>query len=648
MDARLAGIIYQSWAKPDRRDLFDWAPDNVVLAGAYAKPGRLNLKSSPWLRRPAESLRSHRVQRVNGLAGVQTFKSGLGETYIQYRIKEDPAQIMHNLQTDDVSKKIWRTRILTTFEASPATRDILPTARTEKSRNVISFPGCDYTIQGGGHNESNLQSISYQVIVNDEVWLYEPGYIAEAEARSDAFGLMRKIYNCSQGAEKDSEWDQVFNSGLVHTLVVRCPDCNKPHPLIWSHKMPDGSWAGVVWDRKKYLDGTPDIDRAVRTVHYRCPLCGFHHAAGEVSMRKLVATCDYSTDYPRAGYGEYDLTPGREIEVRGLASTHSYQWNSLVSVPLEQLVEEWLKADHAHKLGDITAKKQFYQKKLAIFWSDDLSNDKVALQLSGYRMGESYIGETDRFMAADYQEGRAGDTPHFWVVVRAFIKGIGSSGLIWTGRVENEAELVEVSHKYGVSPAGVVIDGADKRKMIAAMCYRHGWKFMVGDEKEAFLHINKRTKKKFERAYSPVGNYWVNKGQRGRPAYVKFVKWSNPTIKDMLCRLRDGKGVAWELPGNLPDWYNDQIDSEIRKRKNIGGRWRRYWVAKSTSNPNNHIWDCECMVLVRAVVAGVIPFDADLDADPAKESQGETKPTNAKAKSKQPKEDERQMLLGGH
>ncbi len=646
MDARIAAIVYKCWALPDRRHLFDWCYDNVVLAGSFAKPGRLNLKASPWLRRPAESLMSHRVQRVNLLAGVQTFKSGLGQVYNMYRIKEDPAQIMHNFQTDDVSKDLFRKRIEPTMLASPSTRDIMPTLRTKKSRNVISFPGCDYTLQGGGKNESNLQSDSYQVVNNDEVWMWDDGFIGQAEARADAFGSMRKIINAAQAAEKESEWDQVFNAGLVHTLDVKCPDCKKRHPLLWSYQMPDGSWAGVVWERQKYIDGSANVELAIKTVHYRCPMCGFDHPTGEVAMRKLVSTCDYTTAFPNASYGEFDLSQGKPVERRGNPSTHSYHWPSWVGVPLEQLVEEWLKADLAHKLGDITAKKDFFQKKCAIFWSDELSNEKSALQLSGYSMGTEYVGETDRFGVADTQEGRGDDTPHFWVSIRGWVKGVGSSGLIWCGRVETEDELVGVWHKYGVAPANVIVDGGNKMRKVAAMCRRHGWRMAIGSDKESFLHVNRKTKKKSYLPYSPIQDFDTQKG-RGRARYVKFFYWSNPTIKDMLSRLRSGAGVPWELPNDLPDWYHDQFDSEYRKRVKSGGQWKNQWLPKRKSNPNNHIWDCECMQLARAIVARVLPFDADLDAEPmvpAEESPTETPSKSVKAKIQT---DERQLLLVG-
>lgn len=646
MDARIAAIVYKCWQAPDRRGLVEWAADNVVLAGSFAKPGRLNLGASPWLRRPAEALMNHRVQRVNLLAGVQTFKSGIGQVYNMYRIKEDPAQIMHNFQTDDVAKDLYRKRIEPTMLASAATREIMPQLRTKKSRNVISFPGCDYTLQGGGKNESNLQSDSYQVVNNDEVWMWDHGFIGQAEARADAFGLMRKIINAAQAAAKDSEWDQVFNAGLVHTLDVKCPSCRKRHPLLWSYQLADGSWAGVVWEREKYLDGTPNVELAQRTVHYRCPLCGFDHPSGEVAMRKLVSTCDYTTDFPNAAYGEFDLSQAKQIERRGNPSTHSYHWPSWVSVPLEQLVEEFLKADFAHKLGDITAKKDFFQKKCAIFWNDDLSNERSELHLSGFSMGTEYAGESHRFGVADSQEGRGDDTPHFWVSIRAWVSGVGASGLIFCGRVETEDDLVGIWHTYGVSPVNVVIDGGNKMRKVAAMCARHGWRMALGSDKESFLHVNRRTKKKSYLPYSPIQEFDTQKG-KGRARYVKFFYWSNPTIKDMLSRLSSGSGVAWELPNDLPEWYHDQFHSEYRKRVKSAGQWKNQWLPRRKSNPNNHIWDCEGMQLARAMVGKVLPFDADLDAEPVEEKTPNEKSEKSKLKKPKTTDDDRQLLLVG-
>ena len=212
--------------------------------------------------------------------------------------------------------------------------------------------------------------------------------------------------------------------------------------------MADGSWAGVVWDNKKYLDGRPNIAHAQETVHYRCPLCGYHHPTGDAAMRKLVATCHYSTDYPSAAYHALELPERIEGTPPGVPYVKSYHWNSLVSVSLASLVEEWLTADVLHKMGDITKKKEFMQKKLAVFYDEKMTEREVELQVSGYQMGEGYAGSTDLIMTVDCQEGKGHDNAHYWVLIRGWVRGSGSSGLIWCGRVETEDDLIVLERKY--------------------------------------------------------------------------------------------------------------------------------------------------------------------------------------------------------
>lgn len=648
MDVTLARIQHAAWSPPNQLPIVEWARKNIELPASYAKSGPLDLRSSPWLRFPLEALMDHRVQKVNSLKGLQTGGSLVGEVYTLYRINEDPCSIMWNFQTEAIRDKAWRTRLGPLFRLAPCTRGIMPTDRHALSHDIISFPACDVTIQGGGHNESNLQTLSYQFINNDEVWQWQPGMLYQAEGRADAFKSAKKIYNVSQGNGRESDWDVVFHEGVVHELVVKCPSCNKYHPLVWTHRMADGTFAGVVWENKKYLDGRPDIATAQNTVHYRCPLCGFDHPSTENSMRRLVLTCRYSTEYPDAAYHAMEMPERIVGDPPGVQYIRSYHWNSLVSVPLTDLVKEWLTADAMHKLGDITLKKEFLQKKLAVFYADEMTDRVIELQVSGYQMGDSYSNETDRIMTVDCQEGIGDDTPHFWVAVRGWVKGIGDSGLIWAGRIELEDDLVEAQDKFEVEDKFVAVDGRNKTAKVAAMCARHGWLMLMGDDKEHFPHTVRRGRKTetVQKPFSKLQKYDVMKG-KGPARYVKYLLWSNPTIKDMLYRVRNGSGLNWELPADTPEWYREQLDSEQRKKIRKGSRWGHRWEPKNRSNPNNHIWDCECMQFVRALIAGILPFDAAVDAQNSDDSAAKDKELKQlqKKTKKQLEPDERQLEM---
>lgn len=618
MDRRLAHVGYHGWEPPSDLPLLERVRREVKLGGGYGKSGPLDLRQSPWLVPPLEAMMDHRIQKVNCLKGLQTGGSLVGEAAMLLRIKEDPCPMVMNFQTEAIRNKVWRIRLNELLSISPATRDVMPKDRHSLAYGIVSFPGCDLTIQGGGHNESNIQTISWQFIINDEVWQWEPGMLYQAEGRADAFGAARKIYNVSQGNHQESDWDEVFHEGIVHEFVVRCPSCGDWHPLVWTHRLDDGSWGGVVWENQKYLDGRPNVAHAQATVRYRCPLCGFYHERGDVAMRKLVAGGKYSTEWPQAAYHAMEL-PARVVgKPNGVPYIQSFHWNSLVSVSLDKLVSEWLTADYLHSLGNFTKKREFMQKKLSVFYSESMTETVVELNTGGYQMGDSYPAETDRIMAVDCQEGVGNDTPHFWVAIRAWVRGVGDSGLIWAGRLETEADLIEKQLELGVVAKFVVVDGRNKTAEVAAMCQRNGWLMLLGDDKVDFPHsVGKGRKRKIvRRVYSELKNYDVMKG-RGVARYCKFLLWSNPTIKDMVWSLRSGKGVRFEAPVDVPEWYQDQFDSERRVKTRKGHQW----VPKKKSNPNNHIWDCECMGVVRAIVADLLPFELMAPVDEVEENK---------------------------
>jgi len=169
---------------------------------------------------------------------------------------------------------------------------------------------------------------------------------------------------------------------------------------------------------------------------------------------------------------------------------------------------------------------------------------------------------------------------------------------------------------------------------------------LMGDDRESFPHqIRKgRRKETVQKPFSKVQKYDVMKG-KGPARYVNYLLWSNPTIKDMLHRVRHGNGVLWELPMDVPDWYRDQLDSEQRKKIRKGSRWGHRWEPKVRSNPNNHIWDCECMQFARALMAGLLPFDVLAYDEPAPEpTPAESKQLERKTK-KDLQVDDRQLMM---
>ena len=79
--------------------------------------------------------------------------------------------------------------------------------------------------------------------------------------------------------------------------------------------------------------------------------------------------------------------------------------------------------------------------------------------------------------------------------------------------------------------------------------------------------------------------------------------WCDTPIKDILSRLYGGKAVYFGVPEDVPQYYLNHMASE---RKQIvetrGNREIRRWM-RMGKRPN-HLWDCEAMQIVFALIMG--------------------------------------------
>lgn len=620
-DAGLRRALRKPWAVPDRRLMDKWALDRVRLGAGYAIEGPLNVESSRYMILPMRSLQSDAVRQVNALKGVQTAGSLIGEAWLCWMVENAPGPTMVNYQTEAVMKKQWRMR-MRGFLRDNLGQDVFPDDKRDTASMMISFPHMSMIVQGGGKNESNLQTVSVQNLLNDECWQWKGGFLQQAMARTDAFRRkkLNKIYNVSQANEEESDWDVAFHEGIVHAWTIQCEKCGGMQPYTWAHRLDDGTWGGVIWDKRQHLDGSIDVAHACATVRYRCILCGHSHEPGPRTDRHFNKTGAYSTLYPKIAYGKLDRHPNPPP--LGVGENLSFWWPSMVGTPLPDLCQRWLAADRAYKAGSNHLKKEFYIKYLATFWNDSIAEEKVDLVTHGFRMGERLPGRALCFITADYQEGRGGDTPHYWVVARDW-RRTGASRLVFAGRLESKDEIEALRERLGVYKKAVLVDMRFRTLELARIMAPLGWGGLMGDDPVGDLYVHRLGKGKLSRTvrrpYSPMGHIDPMRGQRGQGRKkVPYMKWANRPIKDMLWKLRNGKGVLWELPEDVPDAYREQMDSEVRLRKWIGGRQKEHWEPLNKNNPNNHLWDCECMQLVAALKAGFIPFEL-VEDEPANE-----------------------------
>lgn len=633
--AIIAEAWAQAWTPPDRRQIYEWAHDHVDLAGQYAKTGPFSLDDTRYLIAPLEHAFNDRVRMLNLLKAVQTFGTGLCDVYLQWVFANAPGPFMWNGPTDDDAEAHYLTRHRPTFEKSPTLTIRNLHAALRKKRSLYIWPHMQAYYQGANMNSLQMKSIRYQV--NDEVWEWVKGMLEEALARTTAFSRTCKIFNISQGGLVDTDWHNTYEAARRHDNGYRCPACSHLQPLeFFGHRLgtpPDSRdpahRAAIVWDpAARRADNTWNYGRVAETTRLRCINCGTE----QPDTPSTWATVNRLSEYLL-------LDPDRPIK------NVSFRWTALVRGQYADLAVRYLRALELQRQGSTHELQKFYQKELARFWDPSMAIQRVTLR-TGETIKEAPLtpgykhapisGEVARCITADFQQGHGDEGRHYWVVCRAHrAKGHGSR-LLYEGRVKTSDDLRALQLALGVNDPCVCIDGSYDMMDVAATCAKYGWVMLCGDDPDHFRHAppkNKKNAKPRLRPFSP--RQWLDphkgKAAAGRTGCWR-IYWSNPTVKNILYRQRHAVGTRWELPADLSPDYKDQIDSEhkikiVSKKTNaIEWTWVKYKEA-------NHLWDCECMQTVFALILGLIDYDAPAGEAPATPPPSESPPSSASSVS---------------
>jgi hypothetical protein len=601
----------RAWTRVDRRQIFDWAR-RLKLAGDYATTGPFRVERSRYLQFPFELLVNKDVRMLNILKAPRTGGSLVGDIFFHHTRRNAPGPFMWTFQSDDDGGEHWSTRIKPTIEENPALCGQL--ADLHQRRTLFEFPELNAYIQGANANSLQRKGIRYEI--NEEVWLWKNGLLAEAFARTDDYKSICKILNISQAGIAGDQWDQCCSAARRYDWAVRCERCSHHQPYEFFAKMlADATQhAGIIWDPAAHrANGGWDLGHAAATTRFRCRDCGHEHADTPASWHRFNSTGDYLL-FP----GDSER-PMRNVTVR---------WTSLVNGYWADLVTEYLQALMSRDSGVIEPLKKFNQKKLNLPWDESQSEERRPLTTGEYLMGEPWPEAEFTFLTADYQEGRGNDSEHYWVLVRSWRRG-GASRLRWFQRCRTVEEIDAIQARFHIKSACVCVDGGDRLLDIASTCASRGWTILVGDDPEAFPHKAKRAgAKPVLRAYSPRRKIDPHRGTKlAKRRFAYLFYWSNPSVKNILWRLRHGRGAKWELSHDLPADYRLGIDSELKFR-HVNPRTAAVTYHWKNVAPNrfNHPWDCECMQIVCALIAGILVWDVNATAAPDADALKESKP----------------------
>jgi hypothetical protein len=99
-----------------------------------------------------------------------------------------------------------------------------------------------------------------------------------------------------------------------------------------------------------------------------------------------------------------------------------------------------------------------------------------------------------------------------------------------------------------------------------------------------------------------------------------LVRWSNPSIKDILEALSRGKGATWEIPRDTPDFWHEHMRSEVKRVRPNATTGRPEVQYILVGKRQTHTRDCECMQVVMAIIGKVLGDEASYDQPEEKEA----------------------------
>jgi phage terminase large subunit GpA-like protein len=553
--------------------VLDWAESHVKFP-ASDRASHFDRTVAPWMNEPLLAATDDETTQLFIRAATGAGKTTYMETLACFIIAQKPGPTLFVGQTDDMVKDWTESRLLPIFRECDPVRSLFPEDRHALRKTTILFP--HMSLFAGGANMTNLQEKSMRYCIGDEVWRWKNGMIKELKARHhDRWN--RKTILVSQGWDSDHEAEEEWNSGTREVYGWCCNNCNE-----WQRYLFDS----LTWDNDaKDEKGVWLWDRLQDSIRMKCEKCGAQYKDTAAERRMLSARASYRAMNPHPVRGV------RSFEI----PAYAVWW-----VPWFALVREFLEANEAKHAGNTDPLRQFIQKRKAQVWVEEVVSDLPEIATADYGKadyieGQKIDGEVHRFMAVDKQRD------HFWCIVRAW-RADGSSRLLYEGRVLTWENLDQISTQYAVPPRCNVVDAGYDTPLVYESCARRGWTASHGSGQDGFWH--QQQEKRVRRFVSRIEA--AQAGSHGLKAAYFF--FSNEGVKDKLAALRQPQAVpAWEVPRDVSDDYRKHMLAEIKKdvinakTKQVEQRWVRI------GGKANHLWDCECIALAAAMLAGVLP-----------------------------------------
>ena len=603
-------ILDAIWARsiapePDLEP-WEWLERNVRNIPYSPVPGGFDSSHDPGIRHAINAICDPAIPLVVLKVAVQKFKTLALELSLAWAIRNDPGPSMFLQDKDGNAKDEMQMRLRPLFENTDGVRELIPTGFDKdkaKNTSILFRNGMPLWVLGAG-NPRNLQRRSLRRVFLDECWQYpkDRNAIAEASARVTAFGYLGKVVAASQGSEEGDEFDKLWKTTTQAHPHVQCPECG--------HSQRMDFFKGMEFDPVRDDDGNYNFQAIAPTVHYECCKCQAEWPDLDETRRDLNKTKVYIPENLNAPSNRVGITD-----------------NAMTSMSWAQLVEEYLRAKVVSWAGDIGPLKVFYQKRLALAWGEQGTEDfSITVQGSGYLVADAEAWEDEGIISMRtgkliVAKGPLNDRPGFvrfrslsvdvqrdcfYFTLRSWSHD-GRSRLLSAGKIISYVDIDALQIRYNVVANMVFIDaGNQPNAEVYPEAAKRGWTCLRGDQKQTFQHLIRdkpgERAKTVHRYYSPVRKVPLGQGK-----LAKVYHWSNLNCKDILARMLR-MPERWGIPDDIEEHFKgftDAMNSERRTKKN--GKW--IWT--QIGQRPNHLWDCEAQQVAVGCMCKVLGSEVE-------------------------------------
>lgn len=592
-------FLYDMMSPPVQESVVDWVENNVIIPTGAIR-GRVSLRMTPYLREPLERFGDRLTKHLILCFGSQAAKTTLIILGMLYRLVKDPQDAMWVMSNRELAHSFSKARWMKFVEeCEPALALVRKTSRGEIDRHLFSFMEQHFVTMFlkfvGSNSPSNLASHPCGVIVMDETdkygeqSKYEAAALDLAEERVKTFPFPLIVKASTPTVEGRVIWPEFLKTDQRYYWVP-CPRCERNILFKLSIKTEEHGLCGIRWwhehEDEAKTDGNWDMAKVAQLAYYKCQACG-----GQIQEYERPNMIEHGNWVPSNLHAE----PGR----------FGYHLSSIYSIlspktSLASIAIQWLLSRNL-----LSARQNFINSWLAETWDGSQAYDQRDIHIDTYDPTIAPEGST-AILTIDVQEN------HFWAVARRWNKPSkekpnGESWLLEAERFETIDELDRIQQKFNIAGENVILDMAFRPNQVARTIIDKKWRGAWGTDTKSFWW-QMGDGRRLERIYSTVQIRDPHMGTAmqdrtlERARYFKFYK---DGALDLVSSLRYAEPAIWHVSANVSARYQRQMNSRVKVmiQNKRTGRYQAIW---KDLYKDNHLLDCECMQVIRAIQLGLI------------------------------------------